>query len=53
MFKLDIDSSGVVNQNMVYLGYQSSYFVFNMGNILLMVVVNFFVLCFIAISQRC
>ena len=54
MFKLDSsDSSGIVNQNMVYLGYQSTYFVFNMGNILIMLLVNLIVICFIAISKRC
>lgn len=54
LFKLDSsDSSGIVNQNMVYLGYTSTYFVFNMGNVIVMLLVNLLVICFIGISQKC
>ncbi len=53
LFRLEDHASELVNYNLEYLGYSSTYFVINMGNIILMLLVNFCVIIFIAIAQKC
>lgn len=53
MFGLDDESTLEKNQNLFYLGYQSTYFILNMGNIFLFIVLQFLVILFIFITQKC
>ena len=53
LFRLEDDVSELVNYNLEYLGYSSTYFVINMGNIILMLLVNFCVIIFIGIAKKC
>jgi hypothetical protein len=39
IFRLGDNELGLVNNNLYFLGYQSQYFVLNMGNILMMLVI--------------
>jgi len=42
----------IINQNLHYLGYQSTYFILNMGNIFLLLVLEFAVIGFIALTRK-
>lgn len=41
-----------MNANLFYLGYQSTYFILNMGNIFLLLILEFVIIAFIALTQK-
>lgn len=51
LFQLKEDTE-VINANLYYLGYQSTYFIINMGNIFLLLVLEMMVIAFIAMTRK-
>lgn len=52
MFRLKEEDEVIVNENLNSLGYTSSYFVMNMGNVLLMVFFELGLFLFMAVTQK-
>jgi hypothetical protein len=52
MFRLKEEDEVIVNENLNSLGYTSSYFLVNMGNVLLMVFFELGLFLFMAVTQK-
>jgi hypothetical protein len=52
MFALSDQDTVAFNDNLYYLGYQSTYFILNMGNIFLLLLLEFMIIAFIAATQK-
>jgi protein-S-isoprenylcysteine O-methyltransferase Ste14 len=52
LFGLEEKDTLDLNDNLYYLGYQSTYFILNMGNIFLLLVLEFAIIIFIMLTQK-